>query len=53
MKKDGEKITQAPRIFHKTVKLKQDTFLPEFPERCVFERLLDGWVLPNANYQIN
>ena len=41
------KITQAPRIFHRTITLKDNTFLPENPDACRFERMLDGWILPN------
>lgn len=40
------KITQAPRIFHELISLKDGTLLPEDPE-CKFERMLDGWILPN------
>ena len=40
------RITQAPRIFHRSVKLQDDAFLPE--GECKFERMLDGWIIPNA-----
>jgi len=56
MKKEGlvgdERISQAPRIFHNTVLLGADSFLPHNASDCVFERLLDGWVLPNAKNTI-
>jgi len=44
---DKPRITQAPRIFHKTINLEDNTFLPEHPDKCRFERMLDGWILPN------
>lgn len=46
---DGKpRFTQAPRIFYRSVKLKENTFLPENPDECKFERMLDGWITPNA-----
>jgi hypothetical protein len=44
---DKPKITQAPRIFHKSIVLEENIFLPENPDECKFERMLDGWILPN------
>lgn len=42
------RFTQAPRIFHKSIELKDNTFLPDNPDECKFERMLDGWIVPNA-----
>jgi len=44
------RITQAPRIFHKSIKLQDNVFLPE--GECKFERMLDGWIIPNAENNI-
>lgn len=41
------RFTQAPRIFHKSIKLEDNTFLPDNPNECKFERMLDGWIVPN------
>jgi len=43
---DVPKITQAPRIFHRSISLRNGTLLPEDTE-CRFERMLDGWIIPN------
>lgn len=51
---DGKlRFTQAPRIFHKSIRLEENTFLPENPDECKFERMLDGWIVPSAknNYK--
>jgi len=42
---DGEmKVTQAPRIFRKDVRLVENTHIPENPQRLRFEKMLDGWI---------
>lgn len=47
MHENKPRFTQAPRIFHKSIILKDNTFLPENPDECKFERMLDGWIIPN------
>jgi len=47
---DGKmKVTQAPRIFRKDVKLMENTHIPENAQRLRFERMLDGWVLDDTS----
>lgn len=42
---DGKmKITQAPRIFRKDVRLVEGKHIPKNPQRLRFEKMLDGWV---------
>ena len=42
---DGEmRVTQAPRIFKKDVRLVENTHIPEDHDSLIFERMLDGWI---------
>jgi len=43
MEKNGEVITQSPRMFRNHVLLQKDSFLP-IDNGYKYERILDGWV---------
>jgi len=38
------RVTQAPRIFRKHVRLEEGKHIPRDPHLLIFERLLDGWI---------